>query len=102
MAARILLEAMTNGGAAGLAAVAHRVGLSKGRASLAAALEEAGYVPERGADDEIKFRNCPFHALVEEDRETTCGMNPSSSGGSSEGRASPARLGSNRSQGIAA
>ena len=75
LAARVLLEAIASGGAAEVASVAHRIGVAMGRGGLTAALEQAGYVPDRSTDDEIKFRNCPFHALVEEDRETTCGMN---------------------------
>ena len=74
LAARVLLEAITpNGGT--LASSAHRLGVSMGRAGLTSALEEAGYLPIVSDDEEIRFRNCPFHALAEVNREITCSMN---------------------------
>lgn len=75
LAARIFLEAVAAVGTAGLAASAHRIGVAMGQAGLTRALEDAGYVPSLSDAEEIRFRNCPFHALVQEDRETTCGMN---------------------------
>lgn len=75
LAARILLEAIAAVGTGGPAASAHRIGVAMGQAGLTRALEDAGYVPSLSGAEEIRFRNCPFHALVQEDRETTCGMN---------------------------
>lgn len=80
LAARVFLEAIAGSGgsgadAPGLARSAHRIGVSMGRAGLTTALKDAGYNPVVSDDQEIRFRNCPFHALAEEDRETTCGMN---------------------------
>jgi predicted ArsR family transcriptional regulator len=80
LAARVFLEAVAGadprgGGRSGLADSARRIGVSLGRAGLTTALEEAGYAPEVSSENEIKFLNCPFHALAETDREITCGMN---------------------------
>jgi len=80
LAARVFLEAIANGagggdGGSALSESAHRVGVTMGQAGLTAALEEAGYVPDVSNDNEIRFLNCPFHALAEKDREVTCGMN---------------------------
>lgn len=41
---------------------------------LGDALAATGFEPERRGD-EVRFRNCPFHALTEEHRELVCGMN---------------------------
>jgi len=43
-------------------------------ATLDDALAATGFEPERTARD-VRFRNCPFHALTEEHRELVCGMN---------------------------
>ncbi|HEV8239798.1 MAG TPA: helix-turn-helix domain-containing protein [Thermoanaerobaculia bacterium] len=43
-------------------------------ASLDDALVATGFEPERTAAD-IRFRNCPFHALTTEHRDLVCGMN---------------------------
>jgi predicted ArsR family transcriptional regulator len=75
LAARVFLEAVAAGGGSGLADAARRIGVSMGQAGLTTALEEAGYVPDSSTDNEIRFLNCPFHALAETDREITCGMN---------------------------
>ena len=53
---------------------AHRIGEELGRRGLTEALEEVGYEPAQEGD-ETRFRNCPFHLLKEQDRETTCAMN---------------------------
>jgi predicted ArsR family transcriptional regulator len=79
LAARVFLEAIAGADASGgvgpgLADSARRIGMSLGRSGLDTALEEAGYVPVSD-DNEIRFLNCPFHALAETDREITCGMN---------------------------
>jgi predicted ArsR family transcriptional regulator len=55
-----------------------RAGSRRGKKRLLAdaltQLTALGYEPERGPD-EIRLRNCPFHALVNEHRELVCGMN---------------------------
>lgn len=43
-------------------------------AGAMAALAAQGYEPERAAG-EIRLRNCPFHALVGEQKDLVCGMN---------------------------
>jgi predicted ArsR family transcriptional regulator len=45
------------------------------RDALLTALDERGYEPCETAAGEIRFRNCPFHALVEDHRELVCGTN---------------------------
>jgi predicted ArsR family transcriptional regulator len=42
--------------------------------STIAVLAEEGYEP-RAAGNEVVLANCPFHALVDEQRELVCGMN---------------------------
>ncbi len=74
LAARIMLEALAIERAGSLGDAAHRIGEDLGRRGLTEALENAGYEPaEEG--DETRFRNCPFHVLKEQDRDTICGMN---------------------------
>jgi predicted ArsR family transcriptional regulator len=91
LAAQVLLEAMrAGGGGAALGGIAHGMGVAMGRVGLATALEEAGYVPATSEDGEIRFRNCPFHELAEQDRETTCGMNLELVTGIIEGSGDPA------------
>lgn len=55
-----------------------RVGPRAGRKRLlsgaVAALAAHGYEPEQ-TGEEIRLRNCPFHALVGKHRELVCGMN---------------------------
>jgi predicted ArsR family transcriptional regulator len=41
---------------------------------LLATLAERAYQPREEAD-EIRLRNCPFHALVADHRRVVCGMN---------------------------
>lgn len=76
LAARILLEAVHEGDLDGgtITGVARRAGRDIGRAGLVAALATTGYEPVT-EEGETRFRNCPFHALRERDRETTCGLN---------------------------
>jgi predicted ArsR family transcriptional regulator len=61
------------------AAARRRAGPRPGRARLRQALVEAlierGYEPYEVASDEIRLRNCPFHALVEDHQQLVCGMN---------------------------
>ena len=90
LAARVLLGAVAAvGGASGLADSARRIGMSMGRNGLNPALEEAGYVPDGSTDNEIRFLNCPFHALAETDREIICGMNLEMVKGMIEGAGHP-------------
>ena len=72
LAAKIMLEALATDLA--LADTARRIGEDLGRNGLSAALQGTGYEPtEEGG--ETRFRNCPFHVLKEQDRDTICGMN---------------------------
>lgn len=85
LAARILLEAVAGEGggerAGGddeeldrLAGAARRTGQGLAKGGLDEALRANGYEPVERAG-ELRFRNCPFHALVAEDRRTTCALN---------------------------
>ena len=76
LAARVLLEAVRAGGVAltELRAAARRLGEGIGAEGLDPALRSTGYEPVEEAG-ETRFRNCPFHALVDEDRSVTCQLN---------------------------
>ncbi len=76
LAARILLEAVSSGAVklAGLKAAARRIGEELGQNGADVALRECGYDPIV-EDDEVRFRNCPFHALKEQDQQTVCTLN---------------------------
>ncbi len=76
LAARILLEAAGDGhlGSDTLRAVARRTGSQIGSTGLDEALAETGYEPVL-EDGEIRFRNCPFHVLRDQDSDATCGLN---------------------------
>jgi predicted ArsR family transcriptional regulator len=52
-----------------------RPGRRRLRDALQTALAARGYEPFESESGEIRFNNCPFHALVEEHRELVCGMN---------------------------
>jgi predicted ArsR family transcriptional regulator len=45
------------------------------RAELREALDSRGYEPLETPSGEIRFSNCPFHALVDDHRDLVCGMN---------------------------
>lgn len=45
------------------------------RSALEETLDARGYEPEETASGEIRLRNCPFHALVEDHRDLVCNMN---------------------------
>lgn len=45
------------------------------RAALEESLEARGYEPAETPSGEIRLRNCPFHALVEDHRDLVCNMN---------------------------
>jgi predicted ArsR family transcriptional regulator len=66
--------------------VAHEAGVALGetrrarssrspRARVLRVLTDSGYEPVAGEDGTIRLRNCPFHALVAQHRDLTCGMN---------------------------
>jgi predicted ArsR family transcriptional regulator len=93
LAARMLAEAVELGGppaTRALTAVARQIGTELGAeararagkragrkrllAGTVAALAARGYEPEQ-AGDEIRLRNCPFHALAGRHRALVCGMN---------------------------
>lgn len=94
LAARLLATAIDSGAApqtqSALAATARETGETIGReakaragarpgkkrllASALAALAARGYEPVQEAG-EIRLRNCPFHALVNEHTQLVCGMN---------------------------
>ncbi|HJU81368.1 MAG TPA: helix-turn-helix domain-containing protein [Acidimicrobiia bacterium] len=76
LAARILLEVARDRGfeEGALAAAAHRAGVEIGENGLDSALSATGYEPAE-ENGEIRFRNCPFHVLREQDRNATCGLN---------------------------
>ena len=76
LAARILLEAVSSGAIerSDLAAAARRVGKELGEEGLAQALRETGYDPV-DEEGETRFRNCPFHALRQQDQKTVCNLN---------------------------
>lgn len=76
LAARILLEAARDRGfeKGALAAAAHRAGLEIGKNGLDSALSATGYEPAE-ENGEIRFRNCPFHVLRDQDQNATCGLN---------------------------
>ena len=69
LAARILLDAAGEGDldSTVLAEVARRVGREIGTEGLDAALVRTGYQPTE-EDGDTRFRNCPFHALRDQDR----------------------------------
>lgn len=70
-------------GAGALHDVAHDIGegLADSAATtatgtdLVGVLQASGYEPVTEPDGTIRLRNCPFHALVEEHRDLTCGAN---------------------------
>lgn len=94
LAARILAAAVDDGGAeaardalrrkardygvhlgAGVhAAAGARAGKKRLLAGTVAAFSAQGYEPDLAAA-ELRLRNCPFHALVDEHKELICGMN---------------------------
>jgi predicted ArsR family transcriptional regulator len=76
LAARILLEAASIGAIqrSKLTEAAHRVGRQLGEKGVECALRETGYDPVE-EDGETRFRNCPFHALKEQDQTLVCRLN---------------------------
>ena len=76
VAAQILLDAARTGDLPRetLIESARRAGQEIGKDGLDRALEATGYEPFT-TNDEIRFRNCPFHALRDQDQEMTCCLN---------------------------
>ncbi|MGH8951960.1 MAG: helix-turn-helix transcriptional regulator [Acidimicrobiia bacterium] len=76
LAARILLEVVSSGAITGseLTSAARRIGEELGGVGMEQALAETGYDPVE-EDGEIRFRNCPFHRLKEQDQKTVCNLN---------------------------
>lgn len=83
VAARILLQAATEDGpdrAATIRAAARRAGTElargcRGDRDLETLIVELGYEPVESAAGETDLVNCPFHELVDRDRQTVCHMN---------------------------
>lgn len=76
LAARILLDAARREqiDTDTVAGIARAAGREIGTRGLSQALADSGYEPAL-EDEEIRFRNCPFHVLAEQDRQVTCRMN---------------------------
>jgi len=96
-AARLFAETLdrvadgTNGPPPELRRAAHQVGEEAGatateaagrprnrsgrRDAVLSALRDRGYEPFTADDGDIRLRNCPYHALVDEHRPLVCGMN---------------------------
>ncbi len=91
LAAQILLDAARAGDLErdALEAAAHRTGEEIGKDGLTQALEATGYEPVT-LNGEIRFRNCPFHALRDQDQEMTCCLNVALVEGMIEGSGSDA------------
>jgi predicted ArsR family transcriptional regulator len=62
-------------GATARTATGRRPGRRRLRAALEEALEARGYRPAETPAGDIRMRNCPFRALVEDHRELVCSMN---------------------------
>jgi predicted ArsR family transcriptional regulator len=72
------------------AAAAGRPRGRKGRrAAVVEALRDRGYEPFTDDEGEIRLRNCPYHALVDEHRPLVCGMNLALVEGVIEGAGDP-------------
>ena len=70
--------AFASGAAVGRAArrdAGPRPGRRRLRGALLDALDRRGYGPLETPSGEIRFGNCPFHALVGDHRDLVCGMN---------------------------
>ena len=52
-----------------------RPGAERAMAVSTGVLEDTGYEPYRDGEGSVRLRNCPFHALAEEDRDLVCSMN---------------------------
>ncbi|MGH2680712.1 MAG: transcriptional regulator [Actinomycetota bacterium] len=50
-------------------------GAERAMAATAHVLEETGYEPYKDDRGCLRLRNCPFHALAEQERALVCGMN---------------------------
>lgn len=86
LAAAILAEGVERDPAAPASVVAaarrHGEAIGAGGASdVLVLLRDQGYEPSASDDGAIVMRNCPFHALVDDHRDLTCGMNQALLGG---------------------
>jgi predicted ArsR family transcriptional regulator len=59
------------------------------RAELRETLDARGYEPIEAPSGELRFANCPFHALVDDHRDLVCGMNLELASGILEGLGDP-------------
>ena len=85
LAARILLRAITSNaagkrGSSAMQAAARQTGEElahdcEGDADLDHLLTDLGYEPAPAAGGGLDLVNCPFHELVDEDRQAVCSMN---------------------------
>lgn len=86
LAARLLVRAVDSDPSgrsrAALRAAARQLGTELGgqvadpeQRNLETVLAAYGYEPEHCTDDVTRLRNCPFHQLVEQHKDTVCGMN---------------------------
>jgi predicted ArsR family transcriptional regulator len=66
-----------------------RPGRGRLRAALESALRDRGYEPFETPSGEIRLRNCPFHALVDDHRDLVCGTNLALTEGLVEGLGDP-------------
>jgi predicted ArsR family transcriptional regulator len=76
-------------GAAARQATGPRPSRRRLRRALEDALEARGYEPAQTSSGEIRFRNCPFHALVEDHRDLVCNMNLALADGILDGLGDP-------------
>ncbi|HEX2026300.1 MAG TPA: transcriptional regulator [Actinomycetota bacterium] len=90
LAARVLLEASTSGDRRRRAQAARRLGRELGRGArtrstspsareraLFRLLESRGFQPSEDEQGSIRLANCPFDSLVDDYRDTVCGLNRS-------------------------
>jgi predicted ArsR family transcriptional regulator len=56
-------------------------GRARRRAAIVDALRGRGYEPFTDDEGDVRLRNCPYHALVDEHRPLVCGMNLALVGG---------------------
>lgn len=67
------------------AQIGRRASRRRIQGALVESLRDQGYEPIDAPGGEIRLRNCPFDALVEEHRDLVCGMNVALAGGLLEG-----------------
>ena len=77
-------------GAAARQAIGPRPSRKRLRAEVRGTLEARGYEPVDAPSGELRFGNCPFHALVDDHRDLVCGMNLALASGILDGFGDPA------------